>query len=116
MGDNYDYHFSDIHDLIVTFRQYNSSPVFHQYTMIIEEQRDNLRNHLAEANIPSMIYYPIPLHLQKAYAYLGHKQGDFPNSEYLANHVLSLPIHTELDQDQLNFISKALESFFNGID
>lgn len=116
VADFYDSRFNNINGLKTPHRVSWSDHVFHQYTMIVTGQRDKLRNYLAEANIPSMIYYPIPLHLQKAYSYLGHKKGAYPNSEYLAEHVLSLPIHTELDQDQLNFIAKNLESFFNGID
>ena len=59
-----------------------------------------------------MIYYPIPLHLQKAYEHLGHKTGDFPNSEYLSQKVLSLPMHTELDEEQLSFITNSINEFF----
>jgi len=56
-----------------------------------------------------MIYYPIPIHLQKAYAYLGYKEGDFPVAEQLAKQVLSLPMHTELDEEQLNYIVTSLK-------
>jgi dTDP-4-amino-4,6-dideoxygalactose transaminase len=60
-----------------------------------------------------MIYYPVPLHLQKAFMNLGYKKGDFPVSELLTSQVLSLPMHTELDEEQLNYITNNLAAFFN---
>ena len=60
-----------------------------------------------------MIYYPVPLHLQEAYQYLGYKQGDFPVSEKLSEQVLSLPMHTELTEEQLNYITSAIREFFS---
>ena len=67
--------------------------------------RDALKAALQEAGIPAMVYYPIPLHLQKAYNDPRYKQGDFPVAERLANCVLSLPMHTELDDEQLAYIT-----------
>lgn len=72
-----------------------SNHVFHQYT-IRSPQRDALRQHLAEQGIPTEIYYPLPLHLQAAYRYLGYNEGAFPESEQAAREVLSLPIYPEL--------------------
>ena len=59
-----------------------------------------------------MIYYPVPLHLQEAYSYLGYKNGDFPVTEKLCNEVISLPMHPELDQEQMDFITTNVLSFF----
>ena len=66
--------------------------------------RDALRNALAEKGIPAMVYYPIPLHMQKAYQDPRYQTGDFPVAEKLADCVLSLPMHTELDEEQLTYI------------
>ena len=60
-----------------------------------------------------MIYYPVPLHLQHAYRDLGYKTGDLPVSEKLSGNVLSLPMHTELDEEQLDYISEQIHAFFN---
>jgi len=88
--------------------------VFHQYTISLkDDSRDNLKNYLESKEIPSSVYYPLPLHLQKAYQYLGYKKGDFPVAEYLSSHVLSLPMHTELDVDQLNYICDCISEFYS---
>ena len=90
-----------------------STHVFHQYTILMETGRDDLKAHLEKEDIPSMVYYPVPLHLQPAYSYLGYKEGSFPVTELLAKQVLSLPMHTELDNEQLEFICSTIKSFFN---
>lgn len=82
-----------------------STHVYHQYTLrVTGTDRDRLRDQLAERGIPAMIYYPVPLHLQKAYQDPRYKVGDFPAAEWLASCVLSLPMHTELDNEQLDYI------------
>lgn len=87
----------------------NTSHVFHQYTLqIIGADRNRVRQRLADKGIPSMIYYPVPLHLQKAYQDPRYKAGDFPVAERLASCVLSLPMHTELDEEQLSYIVENL--------
>jgi dTDP-4-amino-4,6-dideoxygalactose transaminase len=73
-----------------------------------------LQQFLKEKGIPSMVYYPGVIHLQKAYQFLGYKKGDFPVSENLAGNVLSLPMHTELTEEQLEYITKAVQEFFRG--
>jgi dTDP-4-amino-4,6-dideoxygalactose transaminase len=91
-----------------------STHIYHQYTLcILNGKRDILKEHLVKSGIPAMIYYPVPLHLQKAFMNLGHKKGDFPVSELLTSQVLSLPMHTELDEEQLNYITSKLATFFN---
>ena len=69
--------------------------------------------HLESKGIPSMIYYPVPCHLQKAFQYLGYHEGDFPVSEELCETVLSLPMHTELDEEQLKYITDSIIEFVN---
>lgn len=83
----------------------NSTHVFHQYTIQLNGvDRAKLREQLAERGIPAMIYYPIPLHEQKAFASPRYKKGDFPVTEKLCTSVLSLPMHTEMDEETLKFI------------
>lgn len=87
----------------------HTTHVFHQYTLKLENvNRDELREKLAEKNIPAMIYYPVPLHLQKAYQDPRYKAGDFPVAEKLVKCVLSLPMHTELDEEQLKYITECV--------
>lgn len=90
----------------------NSDHIFHQYTLVIKSiDRDALKSYLQERGIPAMVYYPVPMHLQNAYKYLGYKEGEFPVSERLCKTVISLPMHTELDMDQLNYIVKTIHEF-----
>jgi dTDP-4-amino-4,6-dideoxygalactose transaminase len=88
----------------------NSTHVFHQYTLQLHESinRDELIKHLSDKGIPAMIYYPVPLHQQKAYQDPRYKDGDFPVSEKLAKTVLSLPMHSELSDEQLEYITSAV--------
>lgn len=82
-----------------------STHVFHQYTLKLNGiSRQSLKEKLDAAGIPTAIYYPQPLHLQEAYGHLGYKSGDFPVSERLAQCVLSLPMHTELSHEQIQYI------------
>lgn len=87
--------------------------VFHQYTLrIVNADRNALMKHLLDKNIPCAIYYPIPLHSQKAYADSRYNEADFPVTNQLVNEVLSLPMHTELEDDQINFITESILEFF----
>ena len=93
--------------LLIPGRQAHSTHVFHQYTLrVTGADRDLLRERLAERGIPAMIYYPVPLHQQKAYLDPRYKDGDFPVAERLAKCVLSLPMHTELEEEQLDYITR----------
>lgn len=83
--------------------------VFHQYTLKLHDvNRAQLIKNMNDAGIPVMIYYPVPLHLQKAFAHLGFQRGDFPVAENLCESVISLPMHTELDEEQLVYITEHL--------
>ena len=105
----YDKAFGNNDKLLIPGRQANSTHVFHQYTLrVVGADRDKLREGLAERGIPAMIYYPVPLHQQKAYLDPRYKDGDFPVAEKLAACVLSLPMHTELDEEQLEFITSSV--------
>ena len=86
--------------------------VFHQYTLrIIAADRNGLMQHLLDKGIPCAIYYPIPLHSQKAYLDARYKEEDFPVTNQLAQEVLSLPMHTELDDEQINYITDSVLEF-----
>ncbi|WP_026970158.1 DegT/DnrJ/EryC1/StrS family aminotransferase [Algoriphagus terrigena] len=91
----------------------NSTHAFHQYTVQIEgDRRDDLKAYLAEKGVPSMVYYPIPLHLQEAYQDAGFKRGQFPVSESLCEKVLSLPIHTEMKAEEQEYIIETVKGYF----
>ena len=105
----YDKAFANHPNILIPVRDTKSTHVFHQYTLrLVDVNRDALREALAEKGIPAMIYYPIPLHIQKAYQDPRYKEGDFPVAEKLAACVLSLPMHTELDDEQLAYITQNL--------
>ena len=94
------------------YRAENSRHVFHQYTMQLDGiDRDKLSEHLASKNIPSMIYYPIPAHKQKMFASFNCEDQDLPVTDHLTGRVLSLPIHTEMDEEQLQYIYTAIKEF-----
>lgn len=105
----YDKAFAGNPHVLTPARQAHSTHVYHQYTLrLLGVDRDKVREALAEREIPSMVYYPVPLHLQKAYQDPRYKAGDFPVAERLAECVLSLPMHTELDDEQLSVITSAV--------
>lgn len=111
---HYDKELKDVTGIKIPVRADNSSHIFHQYTLRIEGgRRNNLRECLENEGIPSMIYYPVPLHMQKAYAHLGYSEADFPVTGRLCGEVLSLPMHTELDEEQLTYITGCIRSKFN---
>jgi UDP-2-acetamido-2-deoxy-ribo-hexuluronate aminotransferase len=85
--------------------------IFHQYTLRAPK-RDALAAHLKEKGVPHAVYYPVPLHLQKAFAMSGGKKGDFPVTEQAADEVISLPMHTELTAEQQAFIVDAIKEFY----
>ena len=90
-----------------------STHIFHQYTLKVKNgQRDALKQHLDNEKIPCMIYYPIPLHAQKAFEPYVSENQQFTVSEKLCGEVLSLPMHTELDDEQIGFITSAIRKFF----
>ncbi len=86
----------------------HSTHVFHQYTIKVKQNRDEVCKELKGNGIPTGIYYPVPLHLQEAYSEYGYKKGDFPVSEELAGKVLSLPMHTELTEEIQEYITDSL--------
>lgn len=111
---HYDAELSDLQGIVIPERAPFTTHIFHQYTLKIEGgKRNDLRECLENEGIPSMIYYPVPLHMQKAYLHLGYSPGDFPVTGRLSDMVLSLPMHTELDDEQLAYITGCIRSKFN---
>ena len=87
--------------------------VYHQYTVRVPAgRRDALQKHLAARGVQSAIYYPLPIHLQEAYAFLGYTPGDLPESEAASREVLSLPVHPDLTSEQVDFAADAVRAFF----
>jgi UDP-2-acetamido-2-deoxy-ribo-hexuluronate aminotransferase len=98
--------------VIPSFDENGDDHVFHQYTLrIIDANRDALMQHLLDKGIPCAIYYPIPLHSQKAYVDSRYKEEDFPVTNQLVKEVISLPMHTELEDDQIKFITDSVLEF-----
>jgi dTDP-4-amino-4,6-dideoxygalactose transaminase len=113
-ADFYDKAFANNPHLTTPMRDKNSTHVFHQYTIVTHNvDRKGLIDHLASKDIPAMIYYPVPLHLQKAYVDPRYKPGDFPVTEALCQAVFSLPMHTELEEEQLDYIVNSVLEFIN---
>ncbi len=113
-ADFYDEAFSGCQFVTIPERSPYSSHIFHQYTIRVKNgKRAELKEFLGSAGIPSMIYYPGPLHLQNAYRYLGYGENDFPVTTQLCREVLSLPMHPDLEQDQLDHIVQTVLKYFN---
>lgn len=110
----YDAALADIPDIIIPARDPHSSHVFHQYTIRVagNGRRDALQHFLEKCGVPTMIYYPLPVHAQPAYTYLGYQAGQFPVAEQLCGAVLSLPIHPLLTVEQQQYIIACLRSYF----
>ncbi|MDB9701863.1 DegT/DnrJ/EryC1/StrS family aminotransferase [Flavobacteriales bacterium] len=112
-ADFYDNAFSDVEWLETPFRDPKSTHVFHQYTLKTKGvDRDELRSFLSGKGVPAMIYYPVPLHHQKAYSDASlYKDSDFENTIDLCKSVISLPMHTELTEEELIYITKTVKEF-----
>ena len=103
------------HPKITTpFRASYCRHVYHQYTLILEGiDRNGLHAYLAQHNIPSMIYYPVPAHRQKMFAHFGSAESELPVTDWLTERVISLPMHTEMEEDQVQFITSKVLEFAN---
>ncbi|MEJ7735873.1 MAG: DegT/DnrJ/EryC1/StrS family aminotransferase [Chitinophagaceae bacterium] len=111
-ADYYDQAFADHAGIITPFRAAYCRHVFHQYTVLVEgHKRDELVKYLSENNIPSMIYYPVPAHKQKMFHAFGGSAYELPLTDSLTERVISLPMHTELANDQLNYITNKIVAF-----
>ena len=114
VADFYDNAFANNEKITTPFRGDYCKHVFHQYTLILENvDRDGLVSFLAENNIPSMLYYPVPAHKQKMFASFGGADYHLEKTDWLTHRVISLPIHTEMDEEQLNFITQKVLEYVN---
>ncbi|MCU0428426.1 MAG: DegT/DnrJ/EryC1/StrS family aminotransferase [Cytophagaceae bacterium] len=112
-ADFYDAQLSGIGGIQIPYRDPASSHVFHQYTLkVADGKRDALKSFLEKKGIPTMVYYPEPVHFQKAYASVEYPPGSLPVAELLARQVLSLPMHTELEESQQSYICQSIREFF----
>ncbi len=110
----YDAAFAGVPQLTVPERSANSTHVFHQYTLrVTGGHRDGLKKHLESHDVPAMIYYPVSCHMQNAYKSARCPEGSLPITEQLTHEVLSLPMSTELDNEQLRHITLTVKSYFN---
>lgn len=108
----YDHYLSKVEGVKIPERFDQSSHVFHQYTLQIDHgKRDDLKAYLSEQNIPAMIYYPVPLHSQSAYQFSSFNSNHLQNTEKLCESVLSLPMHTELTEEQQEYICGHIDQF-----
>lgn len=113
-ADFYDNAFAGHSRITTPYRDPRSTHVFHQYTLkLTDTDRFGLQNFLKERGIPAMVYYPVGLHLQKAYKDDRYKEGAFPVTEKLCRQVISLPMHSELDNEQLTFIASSVLEYLN---
>ena len=113
-ADAYSAALSECDSIITPVTSDFSSHVFHQYTIqVLNTDRNALHQHLLDNGIPNAIYYPVPLHSQKAYTDTRYKESDFEVTNTLVNTVLSLPMHTELDDEQIGFITTTVLNFIN---
>lgn len=110
----YDTAFKDHAQIQTPFRRKDSKHVFHQYTLKVGEKRNELQKFLSDKGIPAMIYYPVPLHKQKAYDHGEYSDEQFPVTMELIDQVISLPMHTELTDEQLHYITESVKEFYHG--
>lgn len=113
-ADFYDRAFAENKKITIPFRDSNNKHVFHQYTLILNGvDRDGLNQFLTEQGVPNMIYYPVPAHRQKMFDAFGGSSYQLPLTDWLTERVISLPIHTELDEEQQHFIVNKVLEFVN---
>jgi dTDP-4-amino-4,6-dideoxygalactose transaminase len=113
-ADFYDKAFAGNPKITTPYRAAYSNHVFHQYTVLLEGvDRNGLKEFLAERKIPAMIYYPVPGHKQKMFEQFNVASKEMPVTDWLTERVISFPIHTELDEEQLNYICSAILEFVN---
>jgi UDP-2-acetamido-2-deoxy-ribo-hexuluronate aminotransferase len=114
VADFYDQAFANNPKITTPYRALYSNHVFHQYTLLLEGvDRDGLNKFLADHSIPSMIYYPVPAHRQKMFAAFGGGAYNLKTTDWLTERVISLPMHTEMDNEQLRHITEKVLEFVN---
>jgi dTDP-4-amino-4,6-dideoxygalactose transaminase len=115
VADYYDRAFLNHSKITTPFRAPYSSHVFHQYTLQLNGvDRDGLNKWLADQQVPSMIYYPVPAHRQKMFEAFGGEKFSLKVTDWLTERVISLPMHTEMDEEQLKFVTEKVLEYVNG--
>ncbi len=107
----YDALLSDVPQVARVGRVPYARSVYHLYVILVEN-RDGLQAYLQEKGVSTGLHYPLPLHLQKAYAHMGHTKGDFPVTEHAADRLLSLPMYPELTEEQIDHVCSSIKEFF----
>jgi dTDP-4-amino-4,6-dideoxygalactose transaminase len=107
----YDQLLSKIPGVTIPLQSEHATSVYHLYVILVDD-RDGLQKHLSEKGVGTGLHYPVPLHLQKAYANQGYKKGDFPVTESMASRLLSLPMFPELTKEQIEYVASSIEEFF----
>ncbi|HEY6954578.1 MAG TPA: DegT/DnrJ/EryC1/StrS family aminotransferase [Flavisolibacter sp.] len=114
LADRYDAAFKGNPKVATPFRAPWCKHVFHQYTLVLDGvDRNKLHAYLADLKIPSMIYYPVPAHRQKMFSQFNSSSTELPTTDWLTERVISLPMHTEMDEEQIEFITSSVLNFFN---
>lgn len=104
--------FKETDDVVTPYTPSYNKHVYHQYVIMVDSsKRDLLIGHLGKNNIEARVYYPVPLHLQECYKFLGYKNGDLPNAEKAASSTLALPVYPELTKEEIMFIAKTIKDF-----
>ena len=98
-------------NVIIPFEPEYAECVYHLY-IILSDRREELSEYLKEHEVHTGLHYPVPVHLQKAYQYLGHKNGDFPNTEKISKECLSLPMYPELEKSQIEYVCDLIKRFY----
>lgn len=112
----YDEELKDLKEIILPQKTLNSSHTYNQYTIkVLNNRRNDLQSYLKEKNIPTAIYYPMPLHKQEALAVVSRKGNEMINTDRLCNEVLSLPMHTELSKQEQIYITDSIKQFFKQV-
>lgn len=107
----YDEHLAGVEQITTPVIADGNESIYNQYTLRVQ-QRDELQKYLGEAGVGSAIYYPLCMHEQKCFSYLGHQAGDFPHAEQAASEVLSIPIYPELSEEQLAHVAETIKAFY----
>ena len=110
----YDAGLSDVPVKTPVARYGREHHIYNQYVIAVESDRDGLRAHLTEAGIGNNVYYPVPLHLQECFAYLGYEAGDLPNAEHAAEHTVALPVYPEMTEEMLGYVVEVIRGYYGG--
>lgn len=113
-AEHYNRELKGIHQITLPAVTGQSNHIYHQYTLKLgkELNREDFKDFLKSKGVPSMVYYPVPMHLQEAFNEGKYSEGDFPVSEELCKSVVSIPMHTEMDEEQLNYITETIKQYF----